>query len=42
MWGEVTTNGPQGLYAGLPTYCMRIAPHIILTLIFTEQLKKII
>ena len=41
MYLETTTNGPFGLYAGLPTYCMRIAPHIILTLIFSEKLKKI-
>lgn len=41
MYKEVTTNGPTGLYAGLPTYCMRIAPHIILTLTFAERLKKI-
>lgn len=40
MYLETTTNGPQGLYAGLPTYCMRIAPHIILTLIISEQIKK--
>lgn len=40
MYMETTTNGPQGLYAGLPTFCMRIAPHIILTLLISEQIKK--
>ena len=40
MYLETTTNGPQGLYAGLPTFCMRIAPHIILTLLISEKIKK--
>lgn len=40
MYLESITNGPQGLYAGLPTFCMRIAPHIILTLLISEAIRK--
>lgn len=36
MGKEIATNGPGGLYAGAPTFCMRIAPHIILTLLISE------
>ena len=38
---EIINNGPKGLYAGLPTYVTRIAPHVMITFICSEKLKKI-
>lgn len=33
-------EGFRGLYAGLPTYYFRVAPHAMIALITTELLKK--
>jgi len=38
---EIINNGPKGLYAGLPTYVIRIVPHVMLTFICSEKLKKL-
>lgn len=39
MQKEIKFNGVTGLWAGLPTYCIRIAPHVMITLIVSERLK---
>ena len=33
-------QGPLKFYTGFPTYCVRIAPHVTLTLVFLDTLKK--
>lgn len=33
-------QGPLKFYTGFPTYCVRIAPHVTLTLVFLDALKK--
>ena len=33
-------EGPLKFYTGFPTYCIRIAPHVVFTLIFVDQLPK--
>lgn len=33
-------EGILGFWAGLPTYIVRIAPHVMITLIASEYLKK--
>lgn len=40
MGKEVSQNGPKGLWVGLPTYCVRICPHVMITFILTEKFKK--
>lgn len=35
------SGGPLKLYTGFPVYCVRIAPHAMLTLIFLNQIQKI-
>ena len=39
---EARSNGITGLWAGLPTYIVRIASHIIITFYFAERIKKLI
>lgn len=34
------TEGPLKFYTGFPTYCVRIAPHVALTLVFLDILKS--
>ena len=36
----VPAQGPLKFYTGFPTYCVRIAPHVTLTLVFLDALKK--
>jgi len=36
------TSGVAGLWVGLPTYIIRISPHVMITLIVSEQLKKLL
>jgi solute carrier family 25 oxoglutarate transporter 11 len=38
---SVRNEGVLGLWAGLPTYIFRIAPHVMITLVASEFLKKI-
>ena len=42
MGQEVKNNGTRGLWAGLPTYCVRICPHVMITFLISEKLKKFI
>ena len=42
MGKEVKNNGVAGLWAGLPTYCVRIAPHVMITFMISEKLKKLL
>ena len=35
-----TNESIIGFWAGLPTYVLRIAPHVMITLVASEQLKK--
>nr|AHB08889.1 mitochondrial dicarboxylate transporter [Suaeda glauca] len=35
------SGGPFKFYTGFPVYCVRIAPHAMLTLIFLHQIQKI-
>ena len=42
MAKEARYNGITGLWVGLPTYCIRIAPHVMITFIVSERLKKIL
>ncbi|MQL97524.1 hypothetical protein Taro_030217 [Colocasia esculenta] len=37
----VKSGGPQKLYTGFPIYCVRIAPHVMLTWIFLNQIQKL-
>ncbi|KAI3956852.1 hypothetical protein MKX01_000886 [Papaver californicum] len=34
-------GGPFKLYAGFPVYCIRIAPHVMMTWIFLNQIQKV-
>jgi solute carrier family 25 oxoglutarate transporter 11 len=34
-------EGPLKFYTGFPTYCIRIAPHVTLTLVFLDALKTL-
>ena len=36
----IANEGPQRLWAGLPTYYFRVAPHAMITLLVSEFLKK--
>ena len=38
----VAKEGPTRLWAGLPTYIFRIAPHVMITLVASEYLKKLV
>ena len=42
MAKEIKNNGPAGLWAGLPTYIVRIAPHVMITFMVSEKLKKLL
>ena len=42
MGKTVTQDGPLGLWVGLPTYIVRIAPHVIITMMVSEKLKKLL
>ncbi|GAB4835108.1 hypothetical protein Ancab_000016 [Ancistrocladus abbreviatus] len=35
------SGGPLKFYTGFPVYCVRIAPHVMLTWIFLNQIQKI-
>lgn len=37
---SIAREGVFGLWAGLPTYYFRIAPHAMITLLVSEKLKK--
>lgn len=34
-------GGPFKLYTGFPVYCIRIAPHVMMTWIFLNQIQKV-
>lgn len=34
-------EGPLTFYSGFGTYCTRIAPHVVFTLLFMDTLPKI-
>ena len=36
----VARKGPLAFYTGFPTYCVRIAPHAVITLLFVANLPK--
>lgn len=36
----LTQEGPLKFYTGFPTYYIRIAPHVALTLVFAAELPK--
>jgi solute carrier family 25 oxoglutarate transporter 11 len=42
MVKEARLNGAGGLWVGLSTYCVRIIPHVMITFIVSEQLKKLL
>jgi solute carrier family 25 oxoglutarate transporter 11 len=42
MKKTVKSDGPRGLWVGLPTYILRVAPHVIITMIAAEKLKKLL
>lgn len=42
MAKTVSQEGVTGLWVGLPTYITRIAPHVMITLIVSERLKKLL
>ena len=42
MLKTVKTSGATGLWVGLPTYCFRIAPHVMITLIIQDNLTQYI
>jgi len=35
------SNGVLGLWVGLPVYIVRVCPHVIITFLVSEQLKKV-
>lgn len=37
----VRKEGPLTFYTGFPTYCIRIAPHVVFTLVFVDALPKL-
>jgi len=41
MRKTVAQDGPKGLWVGLPTFIIRIAPHVMITFIVAEKLKKV-
>lgn len=34
-------EGPLKFYTGFSTYCVRIAPHVVFTLVFMDALPKL-
>jgi len=42
MGKTVKAHGVAGLWVGLPTYIFRISPHVMITLIVSERIKKMI
>ena len=34
------TGGPFKFYSGFPVYCVRIAPHVMMTWLFLNQIQK--
>lgn len=38
----IAKEGPMGFYTGFPTYYVRIAPHAMLTLLFSDVLKSLL
>lgn len=40
MGKTIGAEGLFGLWVGLPTYIVRIAPHVIISLLVSEFLKK--
>mmetsp|Transcript_33210 Transcript_33210/g.50909 ORF Transcript_33210/g.50909 Transcript_33210/m.50909 type:complete len:267 (-) Transcript_33210:30-830(-) len=42
MGKTIAQDGVAGLWVGLPTYCVRIAPHVMITFIISEKLKKLL
>ena len=42
MGKTVVQDGPAGLWVGLPTYIVRIAPHVMITMIVAERFKKLL
>ena len=42
MGKTIAQDGVTGLWVGLPTYCLRIAPHVMITFIISEKLKKLL
>ena len=42
MGKTVTQDGPKGLWVGLPTYIVRIAPHVMITMVVAEKFKKLL
>lgn len=36
----LSQEGPLKFYTGFPTYCVRIAPHVVFTLVFMDALPK--
>jgi len=42
MSKTIAKDGVAGMWVGLPTYIFRIAPHVMITLIVSERLKKIL
>lgn len=39
---EIKVNGALGLWAGLPTFCVRVAPINVMALVISEQIKSIV
>jgi len=37
----IAKEGPTGLWAGLPTFYVRVGPHAVITLLVNEQLRNI-
>jgi len=42
MLKEAKVNGYAGLWAGLPTYSLRLGPHVMISLLVSEQLKSLL
>jgi len=42
MGKEVKMNGITGLWVGFPTFCVRICPHVMITFLVSEKLKKLL
>jgi len=42
MGKTIAQDGPAGLWVGLPTYIVRIAPHGMISLVVAEKLKKML
>jgi len=42
MGKTISQDGPAALWVGLPTFVMRIAPHVIITMLCSEKLKKLL